>query len=338
MGQANADAALVQALTELETPRRVRDFPIVGVRDKVPGSARVPVARVAGWPEPVQRGVGRWLYRRFDLVHRLDLRLPPAPAPEVLTVYDLAPLVFDDEGSLPASALAAVRQAAAVICPSQFSAEALSRWSGRGDVDVIGLGTDPACFCARPPDAAERRRLGLPERWVLHAGGVTRRKNLARLAAAWPTVHAAHPDTELLLCGPEDPRRAEHFAGLPGTRLMGRLARPRLLSLMAGAEAVAVPSVYEGYGLPLQEAMAVGVPAVAVAAASLPEVAGPGTRLVSDSAEALAEGILAAVAGVDAATLEAGRAQARERSWESTARQHLAVYERVLAESPHRRA
>ena len=337
MGQANADAALVHALTELESPRPVRDFSIVGVRDTVPGAVRAPVARVAGWPEPVQRSVGRWLYRGFDLVHRLDLRLPPAPAPEVLTVYDLAPLLFDDEGSLPASALAAVRRAAAVICPSKFSAEALSRWAGRVDVDVIGLGTDPACFSAQPPDAAERQRLGLPERWVLHAGGATRRKNLVLLAAAWPMVRAAHPDLELLLCGPADPRRHEHFANLPGTRLMGRLSRPELLSLMAGAAAVAVPSLYEGYGLPLQEAMALRVPAVGIAAASLPEVAGPSTQLVPDSAEALAEGILAAVAGVDAASLEAGRAQARERSWDSTARQHLAVYERVLADSPRRR-
>jgi glycosyltransferase involved in cell wall biosynthesis len=330
MGQGNADAALVAAFVDLDGAQRVRDFPIVGLRDSLAGAARLPIARISRWPAPVQRVIGRGLYRRFELVHRLDLRLPPAPAPEVLTVYDLAPMRFDDEGAFPHSALSSVRRAAAVICPSQFSAGELTAWSGRGDVDVIALGVDPACFAAQAPSGAERTAHQLPARWVLHAGGVTARKNLAQLAAAWPAVHSAHPDTQLLLCGPEDPRRSALFADVPGTRLLGRVARPLLLTLLAGAAAVVVPSIYEGYGLPVQEAMAVGVPAVVVASASLPEVAGPGTTLVPDDPAALADGLISALAGVSASILQAGRAEARTRSWEAAARAHLAVYERVL--------
>ncbi len=336
MGQGNADAALVGALVDVSTHLDVSDLAIVGMRDTTPQARHVPVARLARMPGSVQRLAGRLVYRDFDLVHRLDLRLPPAPAPEILTVYDLAPLRFDDEGELPSSARQAVRQAAAVICPSQFSAAEVADWSGRTDVDVVPLGVDPACFDARAPTEAERDAHRLPARWVLHAGGVTRRKNLSRLAAAWPAVRAAHPDIELLLCGPEDPRRNQLFAGVLGTRLMGRVPRPLLLSLMAGAAAVVVPSIYEGYGLPVQEALAVGVPAVAVRAASLPEVAGPGTVLVDDASEALADGILSAITGVAAET-EAGRSEARDRTWKRTAAEHLAVYERVLAAHHPRR-
>jgi glycosyltransferase involved in cell wall biosynthesis len=330
MGQGNADAALIAGLMDENASLHITDLTLTGMRGAVPNARRLPLNKLASAPLPLRRLVGTGLYQGFDLVHRLDLRLPPARRAEVLTIYDLAPLRFSDEGSMPPNALAEVRAASVVVCPSRFSAQEVSRWSGRDDIEVIAIGVDPIFFDGRPPSDVERRTARLPERWVLHTGGVTQRKNLRRLKEAWPEVRARFPDIGLLLCGPEDPRRSELFRDIEGVLLMGRVRRRELVSLMAGAAAVVVPSVYEGYGLPVQEAMAAGVPVVAMDTASLPEVAGVGAILVEDNAEALADGLIRALSGVDTNLLAAAHQQARDRSWARVAREHLKLYQRLL--------
>jgi glycosyltransferase involved in cell wall biosynthesis len=332
MGQELADAALLAGLREKTTDLDVIDISIAGRRDAVQASRRIPLGRVAASPWPVQLAVGRLAYRGVDLVHRLDLKLPPSPGPEVLTVRDLAPLRFSDEGNFPKHAARAISRAAAVICPSEFSAGELRSMFEPATVDVIPDALDPVFLKGRSLTPREREALGLPQRWVLHSGGASTRKNLRLLAQAWPIVHRTHPEVGLVLCGPTDPRRTSQFDGMPNVHLMGKVSRSQLVDLVASSAVVVVPSRYEGYGLPAQEAMASGVPVVAVAAGSLPEVLGPYGSLVEDDPDALADGLRHALDGLSADKLADGMAVARGRTIELMAEAHRDVYRRVAHE------
>jgi glycosyltransferase involved in cell wall biosynthesis len=170
--------------------------------------------------------------------------------------------------------------------------------------------------------------LGIRGPFVLHAGGCTQRKNLAGLADAWPLMRSIRPDATLVLAGPEDQRREQLFAPLPGTVRVGRVDDATLVGLMAAAGAVVVPSIYEGFGLPALEGMAIGVPVVAAARGSLPEVCGDAALLVEPDGGGLAEGMEAALAG-DAATtamIERGRRRARTFTWEASTAAHAELW------------
>jgi glycosyltransferase involved in cell wall biosynthesis len=103
-----------------------------------------------------------------------------------------------------------------------------------------------------------------------------------------------------------------------------------VVNLIRSAAVVVVPSTYEGYGLPVLEAMASGVPVVASAAGSLPEIAGPGAILVEPTADGLAEGLCGALRGVDAHTLARARELAHSRTWDLAAASYKALYSSVL--------
>ena len=167
---------------------------------------------------------------------------------------------------------------------------------------------------------------------MLHAGGSTLRKNLEGLAVAWPLVRSAFPDVTLVLSGPPTRRRHALFAHLPGTVLVGRVPAVDVPGLMAGAGAVVVPSVYEGFGLPALESMAAGVVVVASNRSSLPEVCGGAAILVEPDGPAIADGLVHALTGggeIDRLTA-AARERAGEFTWEASARAHAQVWHSVL--------
>ena len=327
LGQQIADQALVAALGALDG-LDVRPLAVGPLRSPLDVQRRLPLGPLDRAPFGVKRLAGAVAYPR-TLVHRFDCRLPPAPR-EVVTVHDLAPLRFPDEGAWPRDVGPGLRRARAVVCPSQASADEVREEYGLSRVHVVPNGLDPVFLDARPLPPAERERLGVPRRYVLHTGGSTQRKNLRELARAWPTVHAAEPDVGLVLCGPLDERRTTLFAGLPGTHLMGKVPRPTLVGLVAGAAAVVVPSLYEGYGLPAAEAMACGVPVVAARRASLPEVVGEHGLLVEPDADGLAEGMATALRGREPRALEAARATARARTWAASAAEYARIYHQAL--------
>lgn len=329
MGQEIAETQLIAALRDRDDGLSLSDVRVTGFRSAAVADRRLPLARIGRLPFSAQALIGRALYQGFDLIHRLDLRLPPARY-ELLTVHDVAPLRFPDEGVFPRTAAASIRSAAAVVCPSEFSAREISSQFGRTDVHVVPNGLDPIFLSARPLGAEDRTRLGLPERWALHTGGATTRKNLEALAEAWRIIAPDQHGLSLVLCGPEDPRRTELFRPLPNTHLIGRVPRELVPRLMASAAVVVVPSIYEGYGLPVLEAMAAGVPLVASNAASLPEVAGPGAILVDPTAHGLAGGITRALAGVPNETLAAARDLAASRSWAAAASAYATIYRDLL--------
>jgi glycosyltransferase involved in cell wall biosynthesis len=333
MGQQVYERELARrAPGELGPAWAVERIEVRSLRTTLPGTVRLPSGLLTGSAPALRRAAGRYLYRGFEVVHRLDLRLPPAPRAEVLTVLDLAPWRFADEGWAPADAAPTARRAEAVICPSGFSAEEVASRLGVGDPVVVPCGVEPRFFAPAPLTAAELAAVGLRPPFVVHAGGCSERKNLAGLAAAWPRVASAHPGTTLALLGPPDQRRDRLFAPLPGAVRLGRVGDDLVPRLMATAAAVVVPSLYEGFGLPALEGLAVGVPVVAADRGSLPEVCGGDAYLVEPDGAGLAEGLEAALAGgpETAAMVARGRERAAGFTWEATAAGHARVWRSVV--------
>jgi glycosyltransferase involved in cell wall biosynthesis len=279
--------------------------------------------------------IGGLSYRSRSLVHRLDLRLPPAVGPEVLTVHDLAPLRFSDEGTLPRSAIQSARRARFVICPSEFAASEVRELLGVERAVVIHNGV--TIMGLRPPAPLNREqlaRVGITGPYVLHAGGASSRKNLEALSEAWRVVAPQIPEIQLALCGGPDERRTALFGNLMRTRLLGRIEPSHLVhQLMAGASAVIVPSLYEGFGLPALEAMACAAPVVAAAAGSLPEVCGDAALLVPPDTGGLAAGLRRVLTEAPLADRlrVLGPLRAAEFTWTDAAGRHLEVYERAVA-------
>ena len=332
MGQQAYETRLAAELRACTSDWVVDEFVVRSMRSGS-GRGRVPLRIVWSAPWAVAAAVGASLYRDADLVHRLDLRCPPAGRRrEVLTVHDLPPLRFPDEGSLPSWAAKSARSAAAVICPSRFAADEVKDLLGTDGAIVVPNGVDRWRSAIPPLSGAELAESGLRRPFVVHAAGATARKNLPLLARAWAGVAAEHPEVFLAMCGPPHPRRAQHFDGAPNVRYLGMRDPKFVARLMRSAAAVVVPSAYEGFGLPALEGMAAGVPVVAVSAGALPEVCGDAALLVRADADELAAAISRVLHGGDAieGLRQRGRIRAASFTWARTARETLAVYEGVL--------
>jgi glycosyltransferase involved in cell wall biosynthesis len=337
MGQQEYEQQLADHLPTVAPDLGLRTVRVRSLRSSLPGESRLPLRAVSRLPDRVQHLLARAAYGRGTLVHRCDLRLPPA-AREVVTVHDLAPLRFADEGMLGPNVKTSLRRAVAVIVPSHFAAAELrDRLHVEGAVVIPnGLRAD---VWEPVPDAADLlAQTGAPNRFVLHSGGATQRKNLSGLAGAWREVAARHPDVGLVLCGPPDERRTALFAGLPRVLAPGRVPRPALLSLMSAADVVVVPSTYEGFGFPALEAMARGTAVVAADCSSLPEVCGDAAVLVTPTATALGSALHEVLSDDSARSrLEAaGPVQARRFNWTDNARAHAEVYRQAVAKGSAR--
>ena len=333
-----ADQAMGQQVYEQELARRAPDelglqweihrVEVRTLRSPLPGNARLPSSMLSDGSPLLRRAAGRFIYRGHDVVHRFDLRLPPAPSPEVLTVHDVVSWRFADEGQPPSDAAATARRAEVVICPSQFSADEVAAQLKVANVVAIPNGVNARFFESTPLPASGLEALGIREPFILHAGGCTQRKNLTGLAAAWSQLRTSRSDTMLVLMGPPDVRRDRLFAPLPGTVRIGRVDDDLALGVMAAASAIVVPSLYEGFGLPALEGMAIGVPVVASRRSSLPEVCGDAAYLVQPTADGLAEGLTAALDhGPDTVAMVArGRRRAEQFTWEASAAAHAALW------------
>ena len=264
---------------------------MAGVRSAHPELARLALheARWRGNSRVRRAAVeSTWLARRsvgFDLVHHFGGRLPARRAGlPVLTVHDIQPLDLPCNFSatkrcylgwaLPRS----VRAAALVTVPSQWVAD---RLADRLEVPPDRIRVVPSTYRAWTAPTGPAPLDGQP--FVLYPAATSPHKNHAALIAAHAAARARHGDTLLVLTGAAGRAHAEvaeQAARTPGVVHLGWVDDARLASLMSAAVAVAFPSRYEGFGLPVLEAMRSGTPVIAADAAALPEVVGDGGTLV----------------------------------------------------------
>jgi len=268
---------------------------------------------------------------------------PPA-VPLVVSVHDLAPMLqLDHRWWKVAKRLKyrwrfarTVRRAAAVLTLSEFSRGELLRHLGADParVHVTLLAADDLPLDA-PAAPAPLARAGVTGPFFLTVGGQEGRKNLRTLYAAMARLHAEGAGVPLVQCGPGlGPDSRGVARRVPWLRHVGFVSDAELVTLYRRATALVYPSRYEGFGLPVLEAMAAGGRVICADASSLPEVAGTAALTFPwDDVEALVERMrqLLADPATAAALAAAGPAQAAHFSWARTAAATLAVFDRVAA-------
>jgi glycosyltransferase involved in cell wall biosynthesis len=280
-----------------------------------------------------------------DVVHATTWAVPGRRVPLVVTVHDLAflrdPSHFTARGNgFFRRALDVVRaEAARVIVPSEAS---------RADCLAAGIPAEvlrvvPHGVRAVVPDARQRAmfrdRHGLTRPYVLWCGTLEPRKNLATLVEAFGAVAAADRDLDLVVVGPDGwgdaaDRVRDAAARLPVDRvhLLGRLPDQDLQTAYAEARVFAFPSLWEGFGMPVLEAMAHGVPVVTSEATSMAEFTGDGGLLVDPRDRDALAAALAEAAGPRHGVLAAGaRRIASVHTWERAAATTLEVHRDALA-------
>jgi glycosyltransferase involved in cell wall biosynthesis len=347
--------ALAQRMPE-QAPEHQFYFFSASVRDRYPVRSwprnvklvdrRLPVRFLnLAWNRAEAPALDRLVRAPLDLIHSPHpLLIPGKRAKRLITIHDLFFLKQPDmtEAEIRRDYVPLVRkhaqEADGVICVSEYTASEarLLLEVPPQRIAVIPNGVDPVYRVPPPPEAIEaalsRRRL--PRGALLYIGTDEKRKNLVNLAMAYMGLarrRKAIPP--LVLVGPG----AEwvHGGSIYGPQILatGYLETTEIRALMAVSSALVLPSLEEGFGLPVVEAMAAGLPVVCSRGSALEEVAGGAATLVDPlNTKSIADGIERVLD--DPALAERQRQQGLEQSrrfdWDASAARTLEFYKRVL--------
>lgn len=310
---------------------------------------------------PVDRPVGRILWeqlawpfsawrRQLALIHSMAFVTPAAKvAPSVVTVYDLSFIHYPEQ--FPRSRQVYLAGQTRRSCRSARRVVTISE-SGRQDVhhffdvplariDVISPGVGERFRLVSANEAtAFREKHGLPERYILHVGTLQPRKNIPLLIEAFATLR--RDDVALVLVGGKGWFYEEIFERVSTLGLGRQVLFPGYVSDVElplwynAAAALVFPSYYEGFGMPILEAMACGTPVIAAQTSAIPEVAGDAALLFDpQDMTALSECIAAVLDRPEQANAmrQRGFSQAQRFSWRRAAQAMLDVYRKSLAET-----
>ncbi len=283
----------------------------------------------------------------IDLFHATDHLLPYlGRAPGIFTLYDVTYLLTDTHATLNRAFLTLMmprflQHAHGVIAISESTRRDMLRHYRVDErkVRVIYGGVAPRFQPATPDVMAQvRQKYNLPEHFILAVGTIEPRKNLVRLLEAYRSLLDRGSDVGLVIAGRTGWRSEGFFERLAALRLaervtlLGPFPDAELPALYSAADVLAFPSLYEGFGLPVLEAMACGTPVVASNTSAIPEVAGEASILVPpQDVAALAAALERVLAD---ATLRAdlrvrGLAQAARFTWQRSAEATLALYRSI---------
>ncbi len=297
-----------------------------------------------------------WALRaqQFDVVHDTYHYAPflaPTSYERVVTIHDLVPLVMPQTCACSVQSQVTHRTLVRLVAKRAAHIIADSDCTRRDVIEHYGVSPDrvstvylAASDAFRPvedPNQLQnvREKFELPERFILYVGTLEPRKNLVRLIGAYRRAMPSLGDVPLLIGGGlgwkyEEILGAAKDPCLAGrVRLLGRIPDEDLPALYSLATVFVFPSLYEGFGLPVVEAMACGCPVITSRTSSLPEVAGDAAVLVDPLDEdEIARAMVDVVSqeGLRRALSNKGLAQAAQFSWRRCAQETLEVYRNVV--------
>jgi glycosyltransferase involved in cell wall biosynthesis len=351
-GEESYVAGLLEGLGGLDLPFRV----VAYVRS---AAALPPAATAGGVVEAAELAVGsnyarigaalpRRLHRDRPALHHGNYVLPPGlPCPAVVTVHDASWARLAD--SMPrADRLAfgrfvpwSARRAARVVTVSEHArADLLALWPWLAPERIVAI-PNGVSAAFRPLDDASRRvadRFGIEAPYALALGALQPRKNVPRLLEAWATLKARAPGPELLVLAGKPKQDADRYRALAArfgiadeVRFLGHVkAGEPLVELIAGARALVDVSLYEGFGLPVLEAMACGTPVIATAVGGIPEIVGTkyaGRLVTRRDGAAFASAVREQLAaGIDRAAV---RRHAEAFGWDPTTQAQIDLFTRL---------
>jgi glycosyltransferase involved in cell wall biosynthesis len=288
-----------------------------------------------------------WFAPNVDIFHAgQHLHNPPRQTRLTATIHDMTCWLMPELHS-PAN-VAVTRWFGEHVMRRAAGLIAVSESARRDAIDILDLDPDrvtvihhgvaePFFQVSAGDVLSVRGRLGLAKPYALFVGTIEPRKNVPLLLDAWASLSPAiREEYDLVLAGPIGWAGRDTVARLrqpgAGIRYLGYVAEADLPALTAGAVLLAYPSLYEGFGLPVAQAMAAGVPVLTSAVSSLPEVAGEGALLVDpESVDEVSGGLkrLLGSAPLRERLGGAGRSKAREYRWETAARRSLEWFRKV---------
>lgn len=274
-----------------------------------------------------------------ELLHSTGVPLlhPPLPVRHVVTVHDIGFLRFPERfrgwhRRMAIAGLERTRQAHRILCISRYTADEMIRLAQfeADRLEVVHNGSD---FDGTTPEAAPAE-IRVPEEFLLFVGSLEPGKNLVLLRAMYERAReAGHRLPDLIIVGARFHGLAGEGAPPTGWHYLGHLPDAALVWLYRRARALLFPSKYEGFGLPIAEAMRLGCPVICSPVSSLPEVAGDAALLPAQEPQPWLDAVrrLLSEPGLREELIARGRMQGQRFTWDRCARETLEVYRHARA-------
>jgi glycosyltransferase involved in cell wall biosynthesis len=286
------------------------------------------------------------LFHRIDVVHSLHYTFPLlCPARRVVTLHDMTHTLYPEMHTrgrtiaMSTFAKLALRRAEGVLFVSNSTRKDAERLFGQGRNlrAVTPLAVDHAVFDDIDPTAIDGSltRIGIDRPYILFLGTLEPRKNVERLVHAFDSLGPEYSNFRLIVAGKPGWHYEAALEAIENSPNKARIQRIGYVApedkapLIAGCELLVYPSLYEGFGLPVLEGMAAGVPVITSNASSMPEIAGEAAVLIdpySTEQIAAAIGSILSDENLRQRLRRAGKAQAAKFSWEKTASLTCAAY------------